>query len=45
MLHSLTIYLPAMRDAQDDHQLFIFVNLVYDAIVTDADAPLVLAAA
>jgi hypothetical protein len=30
-----------MRDAQDDHQLLSFVNLVYDAIVSDADAPFV----
>jgi hypothetical protein len=45
ILGNLTIRLPTMLDAQDDHKTFILVNLVDDAMVTYADAPFVFAAA
>jgi hypothetical protein len=41
ILRSLTICLPAMLNAQDDYKTFVLVNLVDNAIVTYADAPLV----
>jgi len=41
ILRSLTIRLPTMLDAQDNYDMFIFINLIDNAIVTYADAPLV----
>jgi hypothetical protein len=42
ILGNLTIRLPTMLDAQDDHEAFILINLVDYAIVTHANAPFVL---
>ncbi len=41
ILRALTICLPTMLYAQDNYEMFIVINLVDDAIVTYADAPLV----